>query len=211
MIKINLIREGRSAARGPAVSGAPSPGRPPADINNILVVGLIIAGLLAGGGYWFFKHQSQKAKETEVAARRVEAQKLDAIIKEVEQYQARKDSLQKRIDLIKQLKANQKGPVRILDRVSQDLPDLVWLETMQLKGTSISLEGRSLNPTAVGLFVENIKGDPMFDEPEVGEITRESTTPPVFRFRMEFNFRYAPPATAAGEATAATPPAAPAT
>jgi type IV pilus assembly protein PilN len=210
VIKINLIREGRAAVRGPAVSGAATSSRPPADVNNILIVALLLVGLLAGGGYWFTKFRTEKAKEAEVASQRVEAQKLDSIIKEVEQFQARKDSLQKRIDLIKQLKANQKGPVRLLDRISQDLPDLVWLDSMQLKGTTVSLAGRALNPTAVGLFVENIKADPMFDEPEVGEITRQSTAPPVFSFRMDFNFTYAPPATAAGTADSQ-PAAAPAT
>ena len=54
----------------------------------------------------------------------------EAIIAEVEAFQRRKDSLQSRIDLINQLKQNQKGPVRIMDRISQDLPDLVWLDKM---------------------------------------------------------------------------------
>ena len=38
--------------------------------------------------------------------------RLDKIIKEVEDYQKQKDKLQKRIDLINQLKQNQRGPMR---------------------------------------------------------------------------------------------------
>ena len=61
--------------------------------------------------------------------RKAEAQKLESAINAVNDFQKKKDSLQKRIDLINQLKQNQKGPVRIMDQVSRDLPDLVWLDT----------------------------------------------------------------------------------
>lgn len=193
MIKINLIREGRAAVRGPAAPGAAAVAAGPSNANNILIVALLVLGLVASGGYWFLKYSVKKSKEAERDSRRAEAQKLESIIKEVEAFQARKDSLQKRIDLIKQLKANQKGPVKVLDRISQDLPDLVWLDEMTLSGSSISLTGRALNPNAIATFVENIKGDELFDEPEVGEISKQSGTPAVFKYMMKFNFQYAPP------------------
>lgn len=193
MIKINLIREGRAAVRGATAPGAATMAAGPSNANNVLIVALLVAGLVVSGGYWFYKYSVQKSKESEVAIRKAEAQKLEKIIAEVEAFQARKDSLQRRIDLIKQLKANQKGPVRIMDRISQDLPDLVWLDNMTVKGSSISLTGRALNPNAIATFVENIKGDELFDEPEVNEISKDGTAPPVFRYSMNFNFRYATP------------------
>lgn len=208
MIKINLIREGRAAVRGATSPGAAAVAAGPSNANNILIVGLLVLGLVLSGGYWFYKYSVENSMKSEVAVRKAEAQKLEKIIAEVEAFQARKDSLQRRIDLIKQLKANQKGPVRVMDRISQDLPDLVWLDNMTVKGTRIALNGRALNPNAIATFVENIKGDELFDEPEVNEISKEGTTPPVFKYSMNFNFRYAPPEAAPAATEGAQPGAA---
>jgi type IV pilus assembly protein PilN len=217
VIKINLIREARTARAAAAAPGVATPmaAAAPANINNMLVLALLITGLVIGGGYWLLKKRTLSSKEKQVAVRREEAQKLEAIIKEVEDFQKRKQNLEQRIALINDLKKNQKGPVRVMDRISQDLPDLVWLDRMTLNGTNIAVEGRGLNPNAVATFVENIKADPMFDEPEVSTITQEVAGPNnivVYKYQMAFNFTYQPPGTApaAGQpGTAAAPGAAP--
>jgi len=182
----------------------------PANLNSMLLVVCLIGGAVIGGGYWFWKKSVLSNREEQVAVRRAEAQKLEAIIKEVEDFQRRKESLEKRIQLINDLKKNQKGPVRIMDRISQDLPDLVWLDRMTLTGTNIAVEGRGLNPNAVATFVENIKADPMFDEPEVSQITQEraANNISVYRYSMTFNFTYTPPGTTPAAGAASAPAAA---
>lgn len=196
MIKINLVREGRAvrgagAAPVAAVPGAAVGGR---GINTVLLIGLLIVGVVVAAGYWWYTSHELSKREDTVRQRKAEAEKLETIIKDVENYQKRKDSLQKRIDLINQLKQNQKGPVRIMDRISQDLPDLVWLDRMSVSGGRISLAGRGLNPNAIANFVENIKNDPYFEEPEVGAMNLVSATPLVYAFDMSFPFTYTPKA-----------------
>ncbi len=191
MIRINLLREGKAAVRG-AASAGPSTVAGPSNINNALIGGLLIFGLLASGGYWFIKNRQLASREDQVRTKKSEADKLQAIIKEVEDFQKQKDSLQKRIDLINQLKQNQKTPVRIMDRVSQDLPDLVWLDRMVENAGQISVSGRGLNPNAIANFVENIKADSLFEEPDVSNIQRVSITPLVYSFELNFHFTYAP-------------------
>jgi len=194
LIKINLIREGRSPVKGAAAPGASSAvatGGGAANLNNLLVIGLLTLGLLASAGYWFVKHSELKRKEDERVVKQAEAQKLEAIIKEVEDFEKRKVSLEKRIATINDLKKNQKGPVRIMDRISQDLPDLVWLDNMSLQKGLVTLSGRGLNPTAIATFVENIKGDPLFEEPDVSGMTQSSAGPnqSVYSFGMSFTFK----------------------
>lgn len=205
MIKINLVREGR-AVRGTAAAPQPTAmavGGGGVQINNILVLACLILGLLVAFGYWFWNKRELKNREAVVAERTVEAQKLESIIKEVEEYQTRKDNLQQRIDLINQLKQNQKGPVRIMDQISRDLPDLVWLDSMDINQGRITLVGRGLNPNAIALFIENVKNDPYFEEPQVSAVTQVSSAPLVYGFDMNFAFSYAPK-NAAGAAVTAT-------
>jgi Tfp pilus assembly protein PilN len=196
LIKINLVREGR-AVRGAGASPAAAtsvavPGGGTTNINNLLVIGLLILGVLAAAGYWFIENRKLADRQETVRVRTAEAQKLEAVIKEVEAYQRQKDNLQKRIDLINQLKQNQKGPVRIMDRISQDLPDLVWLDRMAVNAGRIQMNGRGLNPNAIANFVENIKNDPYFEEPQVNSVTQTGLTPLVYSFDMDFSFSYQP-------------------
>lgn len=212
MIKINLLREGRGPSRAAAAApGAVAGG--PANRNLILLIAIFALGVLLGGGWTLIKWRGITAKRAEVAARQEEADKLKKIIEEVERFEKRRDSLENRIALINQLKQNQKGPVRLLDRISRDLPDLVWLDRMQLAGNQITIVGRTLNPNAAATFVENIKGDPMFDEPEFNALAAQGAEN-VYGFDMRFNFRYqgdeAAAAAEGAEGAAAAPAATPA-
>ena len=193
MIKINLAREGRAvrgagaapvaAAGVPAVTGGTS-------INNVLIIALVLLGVLVAAGYWYWEKRERDNRRETVAQREGEAKKLESIIAEVEDYQRRKDSLQNRIDLINQLKQNQKGPVRIMDQISRDLPDLVWLDSMTINAGQVQITGRGLNPNAIALFIENIKKDPYFEEPTFGGVTQVSVAPLVYSFDMSFAFTY---------------------
>lgn len=186
MIRINLVREGRAAVRGTAAAPVAVTG--PSNLGNQLLVGLIVLGLLAAGGYWFLKKRELQAIEQQVQEKRREAESLERIIREVEEFKRRKDSLEQRIALINELKRNQKVPVRVMDQVSRDLPDLVWLDRMVLTGTRIQIEGRALNENAVALYITNLKANPLFDEPIVRSIELRGTN--VYAFSMSFNFRY---------------------
>ncbi len=193
MIKINLVREGRAvrgAGAAPAAAAAVAAGPGASILHKSLLLAVRALGGLAAGGYWFFEKRALQERKEIVRQREEEANKLDAIIKEVETYQKRKDSLQQRIDLINQLKQNQKGPVRIMDQISQDLPDLVWLDRMDISGGRIQLTGRGLNPNAIALFVENVKKDPYFEEPNLGTMQQVSAVPVVYSFDMNFGFTY---------------------
>ncbi len=206
MIKINLVREGRAVRGSGAAPAVAAAAGGPSNINGILVAGGLILGVLVGGGWWFLEKRTLAERQDTVAVKTSEAQRLEAIIKEVEDYQKRKDNLQKRIDLINQLKQGQKGPVRVMDQISRDLPDLVWLDRLTMSGGVISIEGRGLNPNAIANFVENIKSDPFFEEPDLSSVTSQaaSATTAVYTFSMSFKFSYAPKneAGAAGAATA---------
>jgi len=206
LIKINLVREGR-AVRGAgaapvAVPGAAAAAAGTGNLNNIIIVGGLVVGVLVAGGWWWVKNSTLKEKQDTVASKQAEADRLQAIIKQVEDYTKRKESLQKRIDLINQLKQNQRGPVKIMDRISQDLPDLVWLDHMTMSGGLIQLTGRGLNPNAIANFVDNIKNDSLFEEPDLSSVNQVSMTPPVYSFDMKFHFTYVPKGETTGTAGA---------
>ena len=203
MIKINLVREGRAVRGAGAATSSAAAVSAPTNINNVFLVGALIAGIAVAGGWWFLENRKLSDRKELLVQKQDEARRLDKIIKEVDNYKKQKESLKTRIDLINQLKQNQKGPARLMDRISQDLPDLVWLDKMSVAGGVVTIDGRGLNPNAIANFVESIKNDPMFEEPDLGNVTQVSAAPLVYAFSMNFHFSYVPKAGtgAAGAAT----------
>jgi len=184
----------------PAAAGGPSGG----GANNALIVAGLIIGVLIAGGWWYMQKRALAERNETIAQKQEEAKRLEQIIKDVADYQKQKTNLEKRIELIKQLKQNQRGPVQLMDRISQDLPDLVWLDKMTVSGGLVSVDGRGLNPNAIANFVENVKNDPMFEEPDLSNLTQIAGTPVVYNYNMKFHFSYVPKGDAAAAGAAAT-------
>ncbi len=198
------MREGRAVRGTGAATGMPAAASGRGNLNSVLLAGSLIIGIVIAGGWWFMEKRKLADRQDLVVQKQAEAKRLDQIIKEVENFQKQKDSLKTRIDLINQLKQNQKGPARLMDRISQDLPDLVWLDKMTVSGGVVTIDGRGLNPNAIANFVESIKNDPMFEEPDLGNVTQVSTVPLVYGYTMNFHFSYAPKGQAGAAGTAAT-------
>jgi Tfp pilus assembly protein PilN len=203
LIKINLVREGRAVRGTGAVTGMPAAAGPSNANNGLIVVGLIL-GVLIAGGWWYMQKRTLAERQETVSQKQTEADRLDKIIKEVAKYQKQKESLQKQVEVINQLKQNQRGPVRLMDRISEDLPDLVWLDKMTVSGGVVTIDGRGLNPNAIANFVENVKKDPMFEEPDLSSVTQVSATPLVYGYTMTFHFTYVPKGEAGAGGAAAT-------
>lgn len=184
----------------PAAAGGPSGG----GANNALIVAGLIIGVLIAGSWWYMQKRTLAERQETVTQKQEEAKRLEKIINDVADYQKQKTNLEKRIELIKQLKQNQRGPVQLMDRISQDLPDLVWLDKMAVSGGLVSIDGRGLNPNAIANFVENVKNDPMFEEPDLSSVTQVSTTPVVYGYTMKFHFSYVPKGEAGVAGAAAT-------
>jgi len=200
MIKINLLSEGKRPAavrkKGVKLEGQ--------EVGQwMLLVGILI-GILALAGAWWLQNQKTVAKQAEVEAAQREVDQMASVIKEVEDYKGKKAELERKIGIINDLKANQRGPVRVMDYISRALPELLWLDNMTMKSNSITVEGRAFNTNAVANFIENLDKVPEFDEPTLK--TTDLQAGGVYKFRIDFNYSFA--THKAGEAGAAGAPAA---
>jgi type IV pilus assembly protein PilN len=203
MIKINLLSEGKRPAAVRKKSAAKLEGQ---DIGQYMLLAGIVIGLLALAGAWWLQSQKTAAKQEEVAAAQREVDQLASVIKEVEDYKAKKAELERKIGIINDLKANQRGPVRVMDYVSRALPELLWLDNLTMKSDSITVEGRAFNTNAVANFIDNLDKVPEFDEPTLR--TTDLQQGGIYKFRIDFNYSFAGKkkgAEGAATATASTP------
>ena len=64
------------------------------------------------------------------------------IIRQEQQFEARRAQLQQRVTLIEQLRKGQTGPVHLLDQISRALPEVMWLTELQQTGSDVVIDGR---------------------------------------------------------------------
>jgi type IV pilus assembly protein PilN len=188
MIKINLLSEGKRPAAVRKAKGAPSAGGAQDMGQWMMAVGVLI-GVLAVAGAWWAQSKKNDAKEAEVSAAQHEVEQMASVIKEVEDYKTKKSELERKIGVINDLKASQRGPVRVMDYVSRALPELLWLDRMKMTSSSIEIEGRAFNTNAVAAFIDNLDKVPEFDEPTLK--TTEQQTGGTYKFFINFNYSFA--------------------
>ena len=210
MIRINLLTEARAAAARKKSPFLPSGAR----LNNVILLGGVVAGLLYIGIMALVLTSRNKTLDEEIVRAQEEVARLKSIIDEVKGYEDKKASLEAKIQLINNLKTNQKGPVRLMDEISKALPDLVWLSDLTVSGDQVSLKGRTLSPNAVATYLENLKKSPFFAEPVFRNLGREQGSQGIYTWEMSLTFTNAQalststaPPGATGESPAAATPA----
>jgi type IV pilus assembly protein PilN len=187
MIKINLVSDAPAAAVTKRKRPEFSLGAKQGDI--ILVTVLAIA--IAVCGTWWFILKSKRAELKEIERQRtVERDELQPFIDKVEELEAKRALLKRKVDVINDLKNKQHGPVRILDEVSRALPELVWLTQLKLSGNAITLTGEAMDENAVANYYSNLDASPFFEEPEVKNLARRGED---FSFTLTGVFTYEPP------------------
>jgi type IV pilus assembly protein PilN len=195
MIKINLVAEAPTAAaskkrRRPEFSLGAKQG------DVILLITILVAAVVVGGRWWMLdsKRDALRVTEREKTALRDE---LKPYIDKVEELEAKREALKHKIEVINELKNNQRGPVRIMDEVSRALPELVWLTQLTTAGTTMTIQGMAMDENAIANFIGNLYASPFVsEEPKVKSITR--TAGDVFSFTFNCTFTYAPSAISRG-------------
>ena len=189
MIKINLLSEGKRPA---AVRRT----RPTTflESENIalwaMLAALLLLGALPAFGWWWATSDQVEENDQRIAEAQRQVDELAAIIAEVEGFKAKQAELEHKIEVIEQLRQNQKGPVRVMDQISRALPELLWLDRMEMKGGAISLSGRAFNSNAVATFLDNLDRVPEFQEPTLRDLSEGAGG--VYGFSIGFGFSFAP-------------------
>ncbi len=168
MIRINLVGETRKPvvakpgrARGSALGGFTSGD----NAANILLVVPIVLALLFAGYTWWSLSRTVKENRTVIAEKQRRVDELKEIIERVEAYERQEAELKNKIAVITQLKDNQSGPVEMMDVISRSLPDLLWLDRLDLNGERVTIDGQAYNYNAVATFIRSLDDSTFFDEP----------------------------------------------
>ena len=191
MIRINLLASERRAVKA-AVSRGMEAGQKMMVLGSLILV-LTLAAL--GWRYWALGQQAAQLEEDIAAAQREEA-RLQEILRQVSEFEARKTMLEARLALIDELRKGQNAPVHMIDQMSRALPDMTWLTNVTQSGYTLTIQGRCLTLTSLSDYIGNLEASRYFIRPV--EIVESAvvpgdgkTTPDLISFTIRGTFQMA--------------------
>ena len=176
MIRINLLgapkpkgKRGAPAVVEMNIGGGVSPA--------IKVAAVLFVAAVLNAGYWYrLDSQKQKiAKQMAVATR--QNQELSQVKARYMERQRQAENYKRRVDVIDQLRANQTGPVNLLNMVGTTVnnTEAVWLNTMKDDGNAINIEGLALSQDAVANLITNLQKTGFFKNIEIKETYQDES------------------------------------
>jgi len=156
MIRINLLAPERPAEKKKKASAgvAAAPGAFQA---------YLLLTLFAGGAaflcaaLWWLQAAKLRDLDAQILADEKRQRDLQAIKVQVDAFQKKKTLLESKVALIEKLKAQQKGPVHMLDEISKALPDFVWLNGLDETAGRLVFTGQSNSLSAVADFISALQ------------------------------------------------------
>jgi len=175
MIRINLLgvpkpKKGKRAAVPSMAGEGPNP----------LLVGVVVmlVAAVAMGAWWWKLNNDAKAiaLRMDIANRKYQA--LQVVKARYDDRQKQADLYQRRIKVIDDLRAAQKGPSELLTMIGETVnaTDGVWLDKMVDTGNTIDIQGMSLSVNGVANFMENLQKSGRFKSVELKETAQDTQT-----------------------------------
>ena len=172
MIRVNLLgvtKAKRRRVRAPIIE-------PGGGLMLGLLVGVIV--LVAAVQWWRYGNLQEEGRRLDGEVQRLTAEKaeLAQVQAQYETFSRRKELLQARIDIIEQLKAQQSGPVIMLNTLASSVSatESLWLTGFVKSGTSISVTGMALSMRAVADFMTRLIGSTTFSDVSLKETVQET-------------------------------------
>ena len=164
MIRINLLRPETKDLREAAPSAAPEakPKIKPA-LGNLIVL-LLIAALAVT---YYLQNRALRKEQDLLAQANEEKSKLQYVLTKLDELNAQKTKLQRKVNLITQLKSQQDIVVRIMDELSRNLPDWVWLNEVTFDNLKLQIRGNALSNNLVADYIYSLENSPYISDVEL--------------------------------------------
>lgn len=165
MIEINLI-VGKKPFKMPTIMGVDM-----ALINVKMIVLAIVLSFIPGAFL-------ESDWEPEINTANEQVGELQAKIKKLEKKNDENKSIQEQVDalarqekklaerlgVVKEIIKLKKNPMGIMLYLAKNIPDDVWIVSLNIENNTIKIRGQSLTYKSIGVFIENLKNSVFFNK-----------------------------------------------
>ncbi|MFQ6109448.1 MAG: PilN domain-containing protein [Candidatus Aminicenantales bacterium] len=154
MIRINLLKPEKKELR--EIPSIPTP--KVKKEKKFQVSYLILLVLVVSVVALFLSQKSAINKERNLLnVAQQEKEQLQYVLEKLEKLEQQKETLERKIHLITRLKAQQPVAVRIMDELSKNIPEWVWLTETSYKDQTIEIKGRALSNNLIADYIYNLE------------------------------------------------------
>ena len=138
----------------------------------------IVAAL--GVAIWILVHTNLAGDHSDQLSRNQyltdEIAKLDKEIADIKKLKEMTDSLLSRKKVVESLQANRAQAVHLLDELTRQLPEGIYLKAIRQQGSRVTINGFTQSQARVSTLMRNLEASPHLDNASLVEI-RAVTTP----------------------------------
>jgi Tfp pilus assembly protein PilN len=174
MIRINLLKPETKEIKETAVAAGGVPEAPVKKAKNLgsLIFLLLIVVL---GGYLYLQRRAFDRENELLATARLEKEKLQYVTAKLEEQKKLKASLERKINLINDLRSQQDLAARIMDQLSRGLPDWVWLSEVTYDSKGLQIKGKALSNNLISDYMERLESSPVLANVSLVSSTQRRT------------------------------------
>lgn len=162
MIKVNLLSPEKKEISSAGADAPSFEEEREAKLNTTAAAAaaIITVGIL--GFLYFTQSAILTEKRDHLRERRARKQQLDNVLKKIAELEITKATLEKKVQLITDLKRRQQDAVQMMDELSNALPDWVWLTNLTFANRMLTIKGRTIHNNLISDFINNLKGTGAF-------------------------------------------------
>jgi type IV pilus assembly protein PilN len=133
---------------------------------SILLLSVIAVVVIALGFYSFTLAKISTA-QGEISKSEQEIKSLKEKIGEIDNIKKFQEEVRKKLGILDQLRQNKTGPATRMAKLSDAVPEKVWLTKYTENGINISLAGVAFNEELIAEFMRNLQGSNEFQNVEL--------------------------------------------
>jgi Tfp pilus assembly protein PilN len=192
MIRINLLKPETKEIKEEAEPQALTELSPKKAQNFGTLILLLLVVVL--GAYFFIQQRAFDRENELLAFARQEKDKLKYVTAKLDEQKKLKDSLERKINLINDLRSQQDVAVRIMDQLSRSLPDWVWLTEVTYDNKGLQIKGKALSNNAIADYMTSLENSPiLMNVSLISSTQRTSQRTEYLEFSISAALEKAPP------------------
>ena len=189
MIRINLLKPERKDTREAPI--APTPEFKEKKKQPWAALLLIVA-LIAVAVLFFYQRNALTREQNLLSAAKEEKKSLQHVVVKLEELEKQRNLFQRKIRVITQLQSRQENAVIIMDEISRNLPNWVWLTDLSFTEQGVRIKGRAVSNNLIADYIYNLEKSSFFyDVSLISSTQRRVRNNQYLDFSLTANFRNA--------------------
>lgn len=159
MIRINLLKPERKEIRETPV--APTPEFKEKRRQPLAAI-IVLLALVAIVALFFYQKDALTKENNLLSVAQAEKKNLQDVVVKLEELEQQRNLFERKIRVITQLQSRQENAVIIMDELSKQLPNWIWLTELSFSTQEIRVKGRAVSNNLIADYIFNLEENPYF-------------------------------------------------